>query len=127
MSTPIEQLIETSRYYGALKDFVIAGGGNTSYKNDEHLWIKASGTTLANITEEGFVVLDRRKLAGIPGQTFSHDADTREQQVKDALYASCLRPDPALRPSVETNLHDIIGYSYVVHLHPTLVNALLMW
>lgn len=125
MTKPIEQLIEASRYYGASKDFVIAGGGNTSYKNDEHLWIKASGTTLANITEEGFVVLDRKKLASIPGQTFSHDPDTREQQVKEALYASCVRPDPGLRPSVETNLHDIIRYSFVVHLHPTLVNALM--
>lgn len=29
------------------------------------------------------------------------------------------------RPSVETSLHNIIGYAYVVHLHPTLVNALM--
>lgn len=31
----IHDLIEISQFYGSDKRFVIAGGGNTSYKNEE--------------------------------------------------------------------------------------------
>ncbi len=125
MNQEIKDLIDVSRFYGRNKDYVIAGGGNTSFKDNEHLWVKASGAGLADITEDGFVVMDRKKLAGIPEQDFSDDPVLREQQVKEVLYASRLDPDTNLRPSVETSLHDAITYSYVVHLHPTLVNALM--
>ncbi len=125
MKQEIKDLIDVSRFYGRDKDYVIAGGGNTSYKDDEHLWVKASGAGLADITEDGFVVMDRKKLAVIPEQDFSDDPVLREQQVKEALYASRIDPGSNLRPSVETSLHDVIKYSYVVHLHPTLVNALM--
>ncbi len=34
MEQQIQDLIELSRFYGKKKEFVIAGGGNTSYKNE---------------------------------------------------------------------------------------------
>ena len=43
MKPEIKELIEISKYYGSNKDYVIAGGGNTSFKDDETIWIKASG------------------------------------------------------------------------------------
>jgi len=49
----IADLIEISRFYGADKRFVIAGGGNTSYKSADKLWVKASGSSLATINEDG--------------------------------------------------------------------------
>lgn len=125
MNKEIQDLIDISRYYGTNKDFTIAGGGNTSYKDEYRLWVKASGTSLADIDENGFVVLDRSKLALITKQSFSIDPELREKQVKQALYAACVDPESGLRPSVETNLHDVIEYQYVVHMHPTLVNALM--
>ncbi|MGF1586242.1 MAG: SDR family NAD(P)-dependent oxidoreductase [Bacteroidales bacterium] len=121
----IQDLIDISRFYGADNDYVIAGGGNTSFKDEKRLWIKASGTGLATIDQDGFVVMDRSRLSEMPGKKYSSDPDTREEQVKADLYASCVDPATKLRPSVETNLHDIIDYSFVIHLHPTLVNALL--
>ena len=66
----IEQLIEISRKYGRDSRYVIAGGGNTSYKNADKLWVKASGCALATITEDGFAVLDRKKLNVIPEKTY---------------------------------------------------------
>ena len=62
MELPIQQLIDISRKYGADDRFVIAGGGNTSYKDAERLWVKASGHALATIGEDGFAVLDRSRL-----------------------------------------------------------------
>lgn len=119
----IQDLIDISRYYGNDNRFVIAGGGNTSYKNKEKLWVKASGSSLATITENGFAVLDREKLSLMSEKVYSSDATEREEQVKNDLADATLTKGK--RPSVETSMHNIIGFSFVVHLHPTLVNGLM--
>jgi rhamnose utilization protein RhaD (predicted bifunctional aldolase and dehydrogenase)/NAD(P)-dependent dehydrogenase (short-subunit alcohol dehydrogenase family) len=119
----IQDLINISSYYGSDNRFVIAGGGNTSYKNKEKLWVKASGSSLATITEAGFAVLDREKLNQMSEKVYSTDAAEREEQVKNDLADATLTKGK--RPSVETSMHNIIGFPYVVHLHPTLVNGLM--
>lgn len=125
MNTEIKDLIEVSRFYGVNKEYVIAGGGNTSYKNKEHIWIKASGVNLGDIDENGFCILDRKKLNNIPNQQFSADPTKREDEVKNALLNSRIDPDSGLRPSVETSLHNLFETSFVVHTHNTLVNGLM--
>lgn len=119
----IQDLIDISRYYGSDNRFVIAGGGNTSYKNEEKLWVKASGSSLATITEDGFAVLERSKLNRMSEKSYSTDASEREEQVKNDLADATLTKGK--RPSVETSMHNVIGFSFVVHLHPTLVNGLM--
>ena len=121
----IHELIEVSHLYGSNSDYVIAGGGNTSFKTGDHLWIKASGTTLADIDENGFAILDRAKLALIANKQYSDNSDQREQEIKTDLFRASIEPEKMLRPSVETSLHDIIRYKFVVHTHPTIINALL--
>ena len=119
----IEKLVEISRKYGADSRFVIAGGGNTSYKTADRLWVKASGHALATIGEDGFAILDRSKLNPMGEKEYSADVAEREAQVKDDLAMACITKDR--RPSVETSLHNCMGFAYVVHLHPTLVNGLM--
>jgi rhamnose utilization protein RhaD (predicted bifunctional aldolase and dehydrogenase)/NAD(P)-dependent dehydrogenase (short-subunit alcohol dehydrogenase family) len=119
----IQDLIDISRYYGSDNRFVIAGGGNTSYKNKEKLWVKASGSSLATITEDGFAVLEREKLSRMSEKVYSSDATEREEQVKNDLADATLTKGK--RPSVETSMHNVIGFPYVVHLHPTQVNGLM--
>ena len=123
MEKELEQLIAISQTYGKDARFVIAGGGNTSYKNAERLWVKASGHALATIGEEGFAVLDRALLNPMGEKAYSTDTALREEQVKNDLQAACITRDR--RPSVETSLHNCMGTAYVVHLHPTAVNALM--
>ncbi len=125
MEKHLSDLIAVSRHYGSDPGYVIAGGGNTSWKNREHLYIKASGISLSTIDRNGFCILDRAKLAAIPGMHFSTDAATREEEVKNALLASRVNPETGLRPSVETSLHDLFEYAFVVHTHPTLVNGIM--
>ena len=69
----IRDLIYISRFYGQDSRYVIAGGGNTSYKNKEKIWVKASGAALATITGEGFAVLDRSKLNNMSEKLNSTD------------------------------------------------------
>ena len=124
MDQNISELIAVSRQYGADKSFVIAGGGNTSFKDDKSIWIKASGAALETIDENGFVCLSREKLKIVSSKTYSQDSAQREAEVKADL-AAAIESSGNNRPSVETSMHEIIDYPYVVHTHPTLVNALM--
>ena len=119
----IQDLIEISQFYGRDSRFVIAGGGNTSYKNNEKLWVKASGSSLATITEDGFAVLDRAKLNVLSERIYSHNSADREEQVKNDLAAATI--SKGKRPSVETSMHNAIDFAFVVHMHPTTVNGLM--
>lgn len=119
----IEDLIAISRKFGQDSRFVIAGGGNTSYKDENRLWVKASGHALATITEDGFAVLDRALLNEMGEKAYNKDTAIREEQVKNDLSVACITKDR--RPSVETSLHNCMGFAFVVHLHPTLVNGLM--
>jgi len=125
MKPEINELIEISKYYGSNKEYVIAGGGNTSFKDDETIWIKASGQALADLNLDGLVALSRQMLHKISSGIYSDSAVTREDQVKEDLFRSILDPGKNRRPSVETSLHEIIKYKFVVHLHPTLINGIL--
>ena len=125
MKQEIKDLIEISQFYGNQKDFVLAGGGNTSCKTADHLWIKASGFSLATICEAGFAKLDRRKLTEINTKAYSADVLQREEEIKNDLLQSRLEPEKGQRPSVETSLHNLIDFTFIVHTHPTKVNGLM--
>ncbi len=125
MKPEIDELLKISGFYGGSKDYVVAGGGNTSFKDDNTIWVKASGYPLAGLTEEGLVALDREKLNIISLKQYSEDALKREEEVKEDLIAAVLDEYKNRRPSVETSLHDLISYRFVVHLHPAVINGLL--
>jgi rhamnose utilization protein RhaD (predicted bifunctional aldolase and dehydrogenase) len=114
----VSDVIAISQFYGRDSRFVIAGGGNTSYKNGEKIWVKASGSSLATITEDGFAVLDRAKLNLMSDKLYSANAAEREEQVKNDLADATITKGK--RPSVETSMHNVIDYAFVVHLHPRL-------
>ncbi|MDR0590065.1 MAG: class II aldolase/adducin family protein [Spirochaetaceae bacterium] len=120
----IADLVTLSRYYGANPDYVVAGGGNTSLKDGSTLWIKGSGTALADISPDGFVRMDRGKLALIWEKTYPENADDREAAVLADMMAAKMPGEEQKRPSVETLLHDIFPFALVVHTHPALVNGL---
>jgi len=121
---PLDALVEISRSYGSNPEYVIAGGGNTSLKNENELFVKASGVSLATIGADGFVKMSRPKLNELENTSFPIEPAEREEAVKRALNAAILAPQH-LRPSVETSLHNLIAYRYIVHTHPTRVNAVM--
>ena len=56
----LETIVKLSHEFGTV-DYVKGGGGNTSVKNENTLWVKPSGTTLAGLEEETFVAMNRGK------------------------------------------------------------------
>lgn len=117
------ELIEISRFYGSDPDFLIAGGGNTSFKDNGILHVKASGYQLASITGDGFARLDMKKLNRIWMKNYPADTDLREAEALKDLMDSRIEGEEK-RPSVESLLHAILPQKYIVHTHPAMVNGL---
>ncbi|MFH2113176.1 MAG: class II aldolase/adducin family protein [Spirochaetota bacterium] len=120
----MRELIEVSRRYGADPSYVVAGGGNTSWKTADELYIKGSGAALETITEDGFVKMDRRRLAAIWTSSYPGDSDKRETAVLNDMMSARFPGEEGKRPSVETLLHDMLPSAFVVHTHPALVNGI---
>ena len=82
-------------------------GGNTSIKRDETMWIKASGTELADAEREDiFVAVDlSRARAEIDG---AGDGTCR---------AAMLDGGSTIRPSIETTFHALFEQAVVAHTH----------
>jgi NAD(P)-dependent dehydrogenase (short-subunit alcohol dehydrogenase family)/rhamnose utilization protein RhaD (predicted bifunctional aldolase and dehydrogenase) len=119
-----QELIRLSRQYGGDASFVIAGGGNTSVKSAGQLFIKASGKSLADLDAGGLVAMDRAKLRAIVEAVLPDEPGPREQEFSRRLMAARLEPAAGLRPSVECLLHELMTGTFVVHVHPTVANAL---
>lgn len=120
----IDSLIKMSNTYGADERFVLAGGGNTSLKENGVLYIKGSGTSLATINENGFVKMDVEKLKAMLEKSYSGDTARVEAAVLRDMMDARLLGEEDKRPSVETLLHMLIPFKLVLHLHPALVNGL---
>lgn len=120
----VEQLVKLSRFYGSDPSFVLAGGGNTSVKAGNLLYVKASGVGLATIDRNGFVTLDRGRLSEIANSDFGTEVESREAKYKEAILKSRTEPEKGQRPSVESLLHHLMPGKFVVHTHATIVNAL---
>lgn len=85
---------------------VQGAGGNVSWKSGGTLWIKASGTWLADSQERDiFVPVD---LPSIRDAVRSGNFD----------YSPAVKVESCARPSIETLLHAILPHRIVCHLHP---------
>ena len=102
----LDELIEISAKLGQDLNLVQAGGGNTSWKEDGTLWIKASGKWLVNAArEEMFVPVPVTDV--IQDMNAGRDT-TREYRTESGVL---------LRPSVETSMHAVMPHPVVIHLH----------
>ena len=120
----LEQLIAMSHKYGIDEDYVLAGGGNTSFKENNIMYVKASGTQLSTITPDGFVKMDLKALKEMIGKKYPVDDDAREKEALSDMLGARLPGEEHKRPSVEAILHALFPYKYVLHVHPALVNGL---
>ncbi|OYU18934.1 MAG: hypothetical protein CFE34_07920 [Rhodobacteraceae bacterium PARR1] len=101
-------LAEMSARIGADPLLIQGPGGNTSVKDGAVMWIKASGTNLADaLTRDVFVPCDlpAMRLAMEKGEARA------DQPAEFALVQG------GLRPSIETSLHAVFPQRVVVHVH----------
>ena len=120
----LSTLVKMSNTYGSNPAYVLAGGGNTSVKDDTTLYVKGSGTQLATIKAEEFVEMSRARLNEIMKTDYPEDDVKRESLYLADVMAAVTDADKTKRPRVEALLHNLFAYTYVLHVHPTLVNGL---
>ena len=119
----LDLLAAMSNKFGSNAEYVLAGGGNTSYKNESTLYIKGSGTALSVIKADEFVKMDRANLAKMWDKKYSENETQRETEVLFDMMDARVKGETG-RPSVETLLHDLFTQKYVLHVHPAVVNGL---
>ncbi|MBE0600930.1 MAG: class II aldolase/adducin family protein, partial [Firmicutes bacterium] len=123
MTEGMNRLIHMSHKYGSDARYVLAGGGNTSVKGNGVLYVKASGTRLSDIQETGFVKMDMGKISAMFQKAYPREDAQRESEALQDMMDARL-PGEDLRPSVECMLHGLFPQTFVLHLHPALVNGL---
>lgn len=109
----LADLARVSARIGADPLLIQAAGGNTSVKDGDVMWIKASGTLLAEAdTKDIFVPVDLPAM-----RAALRDAAADADQTAQFTLGGA-----TLRPSIETSLHAVFAQRVVVHVH--CVNAL---
>ena len=107
--TDLETLVRFSNRYGSSTDYVIAGGGNTSCKDAAYLYVKGSGTALATITADGFVAMDREKLACMWDRTYPQADDAREAAALARQVDDRVRATSSQSLALEQSIGDFLG------------------
>lgn len=83
-------------------------GGNTSIKSNGVMWVKASGTNLADAIEKNiFVALDHSFIL----------SEIIKQSDDSSLKNAVLYSEKSMRPSIETTFHALLDWPVVVHTH----------
>ena len=109
-----ESVIDYCAHIGADPMLVQGAGGNVSWKDGETLWVKASGTWLADAArKEIFVPVDLNHLRRVIA--------AGDFNVSPRVFGGS-----NLRPSIETLLHALMPHRVVVHLHAVEVLARLV-
>jgi rhamnose utilization protein RhaD (predicted bifunctional aldolase and dehydrogenase) len=102
----LESLRELSARLGRDPLLVQASTGNTSIKLDGTLWIKASGTWLADAqNDQIFVPLDLTKVTRCL------------EQNADAPETAAIPSTGPMRASIETFMHAVLRHRVVIHVH----------
>ncbi len=114
-------LVYRSRLLGSDRTVVNIYGGNTSAKVlfKDHvgrhvrvLWVKGSGSDIADITERGFAGLKLDEVDPL----FAREAMPDEEMV--AYLERCAIEPGRPRQSIETLLHAFVPFPHVDHTHP---------
>lgn len=105
MNIPIS-LIKVTEEIGNDITLVQGPGGNISYKKNNFLYIKASGSKMSEAKTKNIFV--KVNLNTIISSIENNDCDP----IKNSWEG-----DTLMRPSIETSLHALMPHSYVIHVH----------
>ncbi|MCV3765944.1 class II aldolase/adducin family protein [Rhizobium sp. TRM95796] len=86
-------------------------GGNTSFKRDGRMWVKASGTWLSQAAERDIMV----PVEIAPLVSALRQGDPRAEKATDFVIAEL--NGSGLRPSIETSFHAALPQRVVAHYH----------
>ena len=104
-----KELSKLSSKIGNNLDLIQGAGGNTSEKIGNSLWVKASGYWLSDALKKNIFIPVKYK------NILKNIDNKKSDPVSSEVIYSKITEN--LRPSIETTLHAIMPYKYVVHTH----------
>lgn len=107
----LDQLVYLSNLIGLETRLVQPGGGNTSTKIGDELFVKGSGTDLRTIGRSGFTRLSLPALASLGTVESMRDDEMMR------FMAQCMTDPGGPTPSVETPLHSLMPNRVIAHTH----------
>ena len=102
----ISEFLKISSILGKNKHLIQGAGGNTSIKNNNNLFIKASGTCLKDSRDKNIFL-----------ETNLDNIRNKIERNIDDNFISDVISNSDFRPSIETSLHALIEHKYVLHVH----------
>jgi rhamnose utilization protein RhaD (predicted bifunctional aldolase and dehydrogenase) len=109
MDRSFSELRNISSQIGNNIDFVQGAGGNTSLKENNTLWVKASGCWLSDsINKNIFVPVDREEVTRLIESNNLSDLVVKNVDFQKEYF---------LHPSIETALHALMPHKFVLHIH----------
>ena len=118
-----ERFLNISDFVGERFDLVQAGGGNTSFKIRDLMFVKSSGCCLTNMSvNKNYVGVNFINIKKQVKEIHSHNKKEREVQSKNIVDSNKILLKK-YKPSIETTLH-CLTKKYTVHIHPIQFNAI---
>lgn len=112
-SEDLQKFFEFCRMIGSMTDHVQGGGGNCSYKDNEKMYIKASGTMMSLVDHNNMAIVNFKKVLKALARHSNPDNFDKE--------VSSLKQNEN-KPSIETGFHALLD-KYVIHSHSVYVNT----
>ena len=129
-----QNFLQLCHYAGGRFDLVQAGGGNAGTKiaNDAMLVSQGIGCVLSETTEKlGYVSVDPHKIADVLADQRLCPIASPESSLKEktAIANSAVKEaneTPEIKPTAEVFLHALLPFKHTLHLHPVVINAILI-
>ena len=128
--TEAELLLYRSNLLGSDLTVTNFGGGNTSAKITETdpltgqpaevLWVKGSGGDIGSMKLDGFATLYQDKLLALEG----HYAGEQDDDKMVGFLPHCTFNLNGRAASIDTQLHSLLPYRHIDHVHPDAIIAL---
>lgn len=125
MNEKLKALLELSRDIGREdRQLAILGEGNTSVRlSNDRFAVKASGCSLASLTEEDVTICDTARVLAIFDRRHSTDEELDEQLLNSRVGGT------GKKPSIESMFHawllTLRDVNFVGHCHPLTANQVL--
>ena len=113
-----DSFLKNSKEIGMDPTMIQAAGGNTSLKQGNTMWVKASGRWLLDAQSSELMV---------PMNVSKIKKALEDKKCSDNDISNCINLEispEGLRPSVEAPMHAVLDFKFVFHTHDININAL---
>ena len=125
MEHALDHLVQLAAYFGGNEELYQTKRGTLSCKNELYLWTSPGDVLLEYIEKEDLIKLSREKLADLDSRNYTEEKLQRERAFQSDLQASIIGFGNGKCVPVETSFHNLLAYTYAIHLQSPLINGLL--